>query len=516
MMSARCPLHAIPDLATDAMPPPSHTAAAPMTVRAVVTASRATSARRNAVRAGLLVTLAAGLAAMVGCASTPRPELKPLLPAQWRHAAQSEPAAPADLHGWWHAFNDPALDQLIDQALANNLDVAQAVERLRAVRVLRRHSTARFLPGLRARTDDVIDPDASASFFVAGFDAVWELGLFGRRAATEQAAQGELDGSAADLRAARVSLVAEVTREWLELRAAQQHEQLLTTMRDARADQLRLQRIRRRLQLAPTQTVDQAQAELAKAEAALVEPREAIDAGAQRLAVLLGRTQPDPRWLQPAPPPTLGAWRIDAAPADLLRTRPEIARAQADVLRAAGEAGLARADTYPSIGLGGSLVWSTDITSHREHAVSRAIGSLGPMIDIPLFDWGLRAAQADAKRHALKASVLAYRQSVLQGVAEVENALGKLAWERAREKQCDIALHSLQRADAAIGERVALKLASPLDRQDSAIARDQAALALDDARTARGLAYVALFKALGGAPLPPTDPDERTHDEASR
>lgn len=460
-------------------------------------------------RASLTATLMVALVAVTGCVSTRLPELKPPLPAQWRHAVPADPSSRTDLHGWWHAFGDTELDGLIDQALAGNLDVAQAVERLRAARTLRHHSVDEFLPRLRARTDDAIDPDASASFFVAGFDAVWEVGLFGRRAATRQAAQGELDSATADLRADRVSLVAEVTREWLELRAAQQREQVLATIRDARKQQCDLLRIRQRLQLVPAQTADQAQAALAQAQAALVEPRQAIDAGAQRLAVLLGRDEPDPHWLQLRPPPTLGAWRIDAAPADLLRTRPEIARAQADVLRAAGEAGLARADMYPNIGLGGSLVWSTDITSYRSHSVSRAIGSLGPIIDIPLFDWGMRAAQAHAKRHALKASVLAYRQAVLQGVAEVETALGNLAQQRARETQCEIALQALQRVDAATGKRVALKLASPLDRQDSVIAREQAALELGEARSARGLAYVALFKALGGAPLPvqPTDPD---------
>lgn len=449
--------------------------------------------------------LVAALAVLSGCASVPPPKATataPSLPAQWRHAPATTSVPATDLHGWWHAFGDPRLDALIDQALAGNLDVAQAVERLRAARTLRGHASAGFLPRLRARTDDAIDPDASASFFVAGFDAIWELGLFGRRAATRHEAQGELDASLADLRAAKVSLVAEVSREWLDLCAAQEQARRLGQVRDARARQLDLLRIRQRLQLVPAATVDQAQAELAQAEAALAGPRQAIDAGAQRLALLLGRSEPDPAWLQPGPMPTLGAWRLDATPADLLRSRPEIARAQAEVMRAAGEAGLARADMYPQLALGGSLVWSTDITSHRPHAVSRAIGSVGPIIDIPLFDWGLRAAQAHAKQHELRASVLAYRQAVLQGVAEAETALGQLELARTRESQSELALAAARRIDTATAKRVALKLASPLERQDSAIAREQAALALVRARTARGLAYIALFKALGGAPLP--------------
>jgi NodT family efflux transporter outer membrane factor (OMF) lipoprotein len=459
-------------------------------------------------RRAMRATLMAAWVTLAGCASAPQrsPELAPPLPAQWRHAITDQAPAPTDLHGWWHAFGDPELDTLIDQALRANLDVAQAVERLRAARTLRRHAYARYAPYLRAKTEDAIDPDASASFFVVGFDAVWELGLFGRAAASRQQAQSELDGAVADLRTARVSLVSEVTREWLELRAAQQREQLLVGIRDARRQQLDLLQVRQRLQLVPAPTVDQARAALAQAEAALVEPRQAIDAGAQRLAVLLGRNTPDPQWLQPGPAPELGAWRLDTTPADLLRTRPEIAHAEADVLRAAGEAGMAHAEMFPNIAIGGSLVWSTNLTTHRR-TNDNGLGSVGPIIDIPLFDWGLRAAAAHAKKHELKAAVFAYRQAVLQGVAEVEIALGNLEQQRERERQSTLAAQALQRIDAATAERVTLKLASPLERAESTIASEQATLAQVDARTARGLAYVALYKALGGAPLPADDRD---------
>ncbi|WP_449424275.1 efflux transporter outer membrane subunit [Rhodanobacter lindaniclasticus] len=447
--------------------------------------------------------LGALLCMLAGCAE-PLPKLAPPQSAQWRHAAASTPAAPVDLDGWWHAFHDPALDALVERALADNLDVAQAVERLRAARILHRHAGDRYLPSLAARTGDAIDPDASAAFFVAGFDASWELGLFGRAEGNRRVAQGELDASVADLRAARVSLVAEVVREWIGLRTAQRQEQLLQQVSAERHHAWQLLQTRQRLQLAAPVEVDQAEAASAQAEAALAAPRQAIDASAQRLAVLLGREQPDPAWLQPGPPPELGAWRLGVTPADLLRTRPEIARAEADVLRAAGELALAHADMFPSIGIGGSLQWATDINNnHRFSTTPNAIASLGPVINLPLFDWGMRVAAHHAQGHQLKASVLAYRQAVLQGVAEVETALGSLHQQRQREQHDQAAWQALQRADQALGQRVALHLDSPLEQTDGRIAATQAALELDEARAAHGLAYVALFKALGGAPRPP-------------
>ena len=453
----------------------------------------------NGVRAALLGVLVFGLA---GCAA-PLPRLMPPLPAQWQHVMASDPARPTDLHGWWHAFGDPQLDALVDRALAGNLDVAQAVERLRASRVMRSRSGARYLPALGAHTDDAIDPDASASFFVAGFDATWELGLFGRAEGTRRASQGELDASVADLRAARVSLVAEVVREWINLRTAQQQEQLLLQISRIRQRQAQLLQSRRQLHLAAPAAVDQAQAAFAQAQAALAAPRDAINASAQHLAVLLGQNHPDQAWLQPAPPPELGAWALAGAPAELLRTRPEIARAEADVLRAAGELALSHADMFPSIGLGASMVWATDINNNRRFSnTPNGIVSLGPVINLPLFDWGIRLAALHAKGHELQASVLAYRQAVLQGVAEVETALGSLQQQQQREQQNRLAWQALQRADKAVQARVELQLDSPLERSGSQLAVEQAAIELADARADHSLAYVALFKALGGAPRP--------------
>lgn len=449
----------------------------------------------------LTIALMVGLA---GCAA-PLPKLTPPLPAQWQHSANLASAKPTDLHGWWHAFADPELDTLVDRALADNLEVAEAVQRLRAVRTLQRHSHARYLPAVSARTSDVTDPDASASFLVAGFDATWELGLFGRATGSKRESRGALNASVADLRSAQVSLVAEVVREWINLRTAQQQEQQLTQISQSKLQQQQALQTRQRLQLATPDAVDQASAAYAQSRAALAGPRQSIVASAQQLALLLGQNRPDPAWLQPGPPPELGSWSLDNAPIDILRTRPEIARAEADVLRASGELAIAHADRFPSVGLGASIVWATDIdNNHKRSTTPNGIASAGPMLNIPLFDWGIRRAAQNAKDHELQASVLAYRQAVLQGVTEVETALGSLQQQQQREHNSRLAWQALQRADHAVQTRVKLRLSSPIDRANSQIATAQAATELDEARAAHSLAYVALFKALGGAPRPST------------
>ena len=461
------------------------------------------------------IALALVMFTLGGCASVEVPSLAAPVPDHWRNATPlADERPPTDLRGWWREFNDEQLDALVDHALQVNLTVAQAQERLLATRVLYQHSRAPFLPSLRARTTDVIDPNASASYINAGFDSTWEFGLFGRAKGTQRAARGLQDAVAADLVAARVSLVAEVVRDWIDLRSAQQREQWLSSVRDNRQQRLSHLEVRATLGLASPQEVLQARAETAEAEAELSAPRQDIDTAAQQLAVLTGRNDPDPTWLTPGPLPELGALKFTSAPAELLRTRPEIALAEADVVRMAGELGVARADMYPSIGLGASLVWAVSVASHRLQEGPDAIGGVGPLIDIPLFDWGWRASRRDSKAHELKAAVFAYRQAVLTGVAEVEIALGSLEQQRHREDASVQAWQALAQSAQAEDTRKRLGLSGGIEHSQALIARDQAALAVVDAKAARDIAYVRLYKALGGAPPPQADTATASTDPA--
>ncbi len=446
----------------------------------------------------LLVT-----ATLIACAAAPLPALAPPTSALWRHAVPVGPA-PTDLHGWWRDFHDPQLDALVNQALANNLNVAQALERLHAARALRLHANDHYLPQLNARTVDAIDYSAGDPYRVGGFDAGWELGLFGRSEANRRVLQGEVDSAAAQLDQVRVSLVGEVVADWLALGAAHEQIALQTQIRDQRQQQLELLKTREGLGFATSLQLTEAEIALAHSGSALLEAQQSVDATAQQLAVLLGRAEPEALWLQSGEMPHLGDWSLSESPADLLRTRPEIVRAEADVLRAAGESGLARSDLLPSVGIGGTLVWAKNL-EHTQSQRTTQIGTIGPLIDIPLFDWGLRMAQSNAKAFELQASVLAYRQAVLEGVAETETALGNLQRQREREVLEATALSAAKRSSAAVARRVELRLSSPMDQQTAAIVQDEAQLELLHARAARGVAYVALFKALGGAPRPATD-----------
>jgi len=450
-------------------------------------------------------TLAALLAALLaGCAAQPLPTLDRSLPAAWRHAPSPAASAP-DLKGWWHGFNDPALDALVDQALAENLGLKAAAERLLAARVLRAHARDAYLPYLRAHVDNEFAPSASASYLVSSFDALWELGLFGKREGTKRLLQAEAVDADAGQDGARVSLIAEVVADYLMLGAARERLALLSRLRGLDEQQLALLKVREGLGLAPAQELAEAESALARAQASEASGQQQVDAMAGQLAVLLGRDAPDAAWLGSARLARLTVTAMPEAPAELLRTRPEIRRAEAAVLAAAGAADLARADRLPAVGIGGSIHWSTNVTRNVRRASTFEIESIGPLLDIPLFDWGLRRARAQSKSHLLNAAVIEYREAVLRGYIEVETALGTLQRDTLREARIEQAAQAQQRGADVTAHRVQLQLASPLATSAAALAATDAELALVDARAERSLSYVALYKALGGAPRPSGD-----------
>lgn len=444
----------------------------------------------------------AALLGLAACASVDSPTLPRDVPAAWRESgtALAGTAAP-DLRNWWKAFGDARLNGLVDQALAQNLDVAQAASRLRQARLVAGQSNVAYLPMLSAGTRSVQIPSATDTYLQASLDAVWELGLFGAREGVQKSVQGLMDAAEVDAQSARVSVVAEVVRSYLDLRAAQ--NQIAVLQKIVALDERTVQLIDVRIdtRLASAGERDVVLARKAHTLAEFADPQEAQARAAQGLAVLLGKVEPDPSWFVPAPQPELGAVSIQQLPADLLLTRPEIRKAEAMVEQAAGDLGVARSELYPRIALGASYLASYNITQNSRARLNTAL-AMGPIIDVPIFDWGRRKANADAHREALTASVLAYRQSILQGLAEVESALASLNRQGERLSHLQDARDITARSQASQQTLARLGLSSEFDTIPVARAALQTDLDLTLTRVRRGLAFVALYKSLGGAPLP--------------
>jgi hypothetical protein len=232
--------------------------------------------------------LAVILVLLAGCVAAPLPPLDRTVPATWRHAPLPPPVTP-DLQGWWAGFHDPALDALVARALAENLSLRAAAERLLAVRALHAHAHDTHLPYLRLHSEDAINPNASAAYEVLSFDASWEFELFGRRAGASRLQWADtLDASSA-VAGAEVSLVGEVVADYLLLGAAHERFTLLARAGALRQQQLSLLQRRADLGLAALTEVGEAELALAHARADEASAHQQVDAMAQQLALLLGR-----------------------------------------------------------------------------------------------------------------------------------------------------------------------------------------------------------------------------------
>ena len=288
--------------------------------------------------------LLAATLALPGCVSMgPRPEPRQALPADWDN--RGEVAARTETPPrWWTAFEDAELDALAERALAGNLTLAQAAQRLKAARALSRSSAAQALPqiglhGAAQRQHRLSGPhganelsgaeagqgelplaqeERSIGYYQAGFDARWELDLFGRIAAATDAARASAGAAEADLRAARVSVAAEAVRA-IELRAQRRH-QVLSGLLDDQRHLLALVQERRRAGIASDFDVDRASVLEAETAAQLPLSAQLARQHAQRLAVLTGESQIAPGLLASAGQPA--ARRADRAAAGRYRARP--------------------------------------------------------------------------------------------------------------------------------------------------------------------------------------------------
>lgn len=438
-----------------------------------------------------------------GCMSIALPHPDLALPAQWaqdRDVVADHTQPSPDLQHWWTAFADPVLGNIVQEALRDNLSLAEARARLQQARILLGHADDPFLPELHFRAQSAQSADALDTFFQYGLDATWELGLFGRQQGNERVAQAKLDSARSNADAIRVSVLAEVVRSYVELRTAQQQILLQEKLQALSEQKARLLEMRSGLGLTSPHDAAVARADSDSEATALIERRQDAELAALRLALLTGRGQPDPAWKETGSQPLLAHTGFDSVPADLLRTRPEIRSAEAGVLESAGELGLARAEMYPYIALGGTYLYSANLTKNFTFEGSfHGSPSFGPIVDIPLFDWGRRHAKAKAQQAALDAAVLAYRQAVMSGVIDVESALAQMQAQEARVQQRQSVLQRLQPNAGHQQLLQQLGLSSPLQAVDDARQQLQAEMALLDANAGQDLAFIALYKALGGA-----------------
>ena len=465
--------------------------------------SRATGARRPAGLA--LAVLAAALLAACATPVPVDPAALPAVPAAFRETGpQRADTAPAeaDARGdWWTAFNDPALDDLVDRALAGNASLARAAANLARAHALLGATRANELPQVdvgagASRGITTLRPGVAASAFSLGASLSYEVDLFGRLRAATDAAALDAEASTALLRDARLLVEAEVATTYLALRATDDERRLVrdtlasyrdtlrfTERRNAAGDVGELDVVRVRTQVAATE-----------AEALALDARRATLEHA--LAALLGEapatfTLAPADWTSALPAIPAGV------PSTVLARRPDVTAAQRSLAAAQLRAGIARTAWLPSLSLTASGGQASPELSDLFTWPARVWG-IGAGLVLPVFDGGRRDALARSAQADLDGVVADYRDRVLVAFRDVEDQLSTL---RLLDEQAEAqarAVQSASRATALSQTRYRNGLVSQLDLLDAQRSEFAARRGELQVRSAQYQTTVRLVRALGG------------------
>ena len=465
--------------------------------------------------AGSICVLCLSALALAGCvASPPAPKAAvPVVavPAAWAApvdstASSATVAAPVDLTSWWRSFGDPELDALVARSLGAAPDLEACAARVRAVREMAQASNASLGPQVSLVGMPQQSPDGRDNYFQSGIAAQWNVAFSQRKSALKGLAEAELQIALADEQAARATLVAEVARTYFEMRAAERDQQLLNQMVALADERSRITRVLWQTRQVSAAEVESAAAVGVQVKAAAAQPAAEAAQARLRLAALLGDMQAAlPAPVGSAAPAARVALGLSALPADLVRQRPGVRRAEQSVFKAAHAAGLARADAQPQISLLG-FVGLNFLMSGPASSSLRGVFSAGPAFSMPLFDGGQREANQMARHAEFDVATALYRKEVMQGVAEAQAALLQLDLERQRMAAA-VAVENaaLRRADSTDAQ-VRTGLADGLQRTEARRAALQASRDSLRSALAEQVAYVDLFTAFGGAALPAPTP----------
>jgi len=456
-------------------------------------------------------------------------------PAAW--SVESVPAADASVEPlperWWTVLSDPAVDALVDAALAGSPTLSQALSRVDEARAVLGVSAAQSGPIVGASASvtraqqqnssgTASDPTLLTTAAAVGPSLSWEIDLFGRLRHATQAARSRVDARTQDAAAVRLSLTADVVNGVLSLRACEATKQRLSDEIASREKTLALTHQRVAAGFAAPATAMRAQAALASASTQLTGQQEQCARQTNALVALTGKNPGAVRTLIATPPANAGdavpvamprpPAAVVALPAEVLAHHPAVVSAQREAEAAWSEMGQARANRLPRLDLAAILTgqW-LGVAGASANFVT---WSIGPSLSGTLFDGGAGAANVDAAEARYHRAMAVLQNTLRTTTQDVENALAAQASAKACEQSTGDALTAGRALITSADAQWRAGAISQLDLEDK---RRQFATAQDDviaARRAQAEAWVALVKATGGAvTLASSDPlQEHSHD----
>ncbi len=463
-------------------------------------------------------TLATILLALAGC--TVGPDYRPRAATELGvPVAYSIPAVPTreDLTRWWQRFDDPVLGELVDQAATANLDVAQAIARLRQARESLVQSRADLLPSLSGNTgysrsetlrgggQTITLPDGTvqsiggggADNYSVGLSASYQLGLFGEVRRTIEASRAQYQAAGFDYATTLLTVQQEVARNYVLARLYQAQLGNARASLALQDDNLEIAGFR--VQAGLVSSLDQEQARQQRAQTAATIPslEQQYNAAVSRIGVLTAQAPGalKPRLASAGPIPVGAVPAGIGIPADVLRQRPDVRAAERTLAAATAQIGVAKAALYPNLAITGNINTRAGGVGGLLDTVT---GGLFAGITQAIFNGGRLNSQVRGQEAAADAALAAYKSTVLTALEDVENAAVALDTARRREEQLTIAYEAANNAAILSRSqyRTGLTDFTTLSQQEATLlsSRNSAAQAKADAATA----LVQLFGALGG------------------
>jgi multidrug efflux system outer membrane protein len=451
------------------------------------------------------VSLAAAACAVGPDYKAPEPAPVTVLNADPQSFAAATPDA-----DWWQGFQDPVLSDLVERAKAGNLDLRASVDRVKQARALfddRRLDqfprvtseggyTRSFeqVPGFGTKRDNVQSADL-------GFDANWEIDLFGHVQRSVEAADADAGASEADARDVKITVAAEVARNYFELRGAQQRRVVAEANAAAQRETLKLTQTRLAIGRGDPTDVESAKARLSAIEATIPTFVTAETRANYRLAVLVGERPGSldavlaP--LQAPPSPMVKALPIGDA-SGFLRRRPDVQAAERRLAGETARVGVATADLFPRVTVTGFVgLLSGDVSKLFTHGAGAY--SVSPTVTWPALDLGGAHARLRAQEAKSDESLANYDQTVLRAIEDLETALVSYRQQQTQIRSLADQVTAARRAAELAQIRYKEGTADFLTLLDAQRTQLSAEDSLTAAETGANTDIVAIYKALGGS-----------------
>ncbi len=458
------------------------------------------------------------LAAVGGCVLGPnyRPP-QVATPEHWSEPlAGGETNGAAPLAAWWEEFHDAELDSLIQRAVGANLELRIAQERVREARGQYGITAANLWPsadlsGSYARTGTSrhqpvlgslpIPPNVQFEndLYQAGFDASWELDVFGGQRRATQAARSEVEASEYGKAAVLMTLLGDVARNYIDVRGSQRRLAIANENIGAQTEALAITQRRFTNGVASDLDVQQATTLLATTRAQVPVLSTALQTSIHRLGVLLGRPPGDLRdeLSKPAPIPVAPPEVPVGLPAELLLRRPDVRQAERQLAAATAHIGVAKSDLFPKFYLTGVGGFESVSASDWFTAGSR-FWSIGPTVQWRIFDAGRIRANIRVQDARQEQALARYEKTVLTAFEDVENGLVSYANEQNRRRALEDAVTSSRKSLQLADKLYASGLSDFLNVLEAERSLYQAEDALVESDRTVATDVVSLCKSLGG------------------